>query len=183
MSRLPEPVLLNIFSFSPSFVFYSQCKVILKYTNQYSINLVSNYYFQSQTQSQTEDISKNYLFLDYFLFHRHLLILDKYHNFENYLHENCWARALCLTNPNNKIIPESLRNIMRLSYFVICLRKVVKYQRTNSKDKIEQTNIGISFQYLIESINKESEDQTKMLKDYMALNGSSSYFSRHIITQ
>jgi hypothetical protein len=169
MSLLPRAVLLNIFSFSPSFVFYSQCNVILKYTNQNAINLVGNYYFQSETQSQTEDISKNYLFLDYFLFHRHLLIMDKYHHFENYLRENDWARSLCMTNVNNKIIPESLRNIMRLSYFVICLRKLVKYQRTISKDKIEQTNIGISFQYLIESINKESEDQTKMLKDYMTL--------------
>lgn len=174
MSRLPEPILLDIFSFSPSFVFYSQCKVILKYTNQYSFHLVGNYYFQSQIQSQTEYISKNFLFLDYFLFHRHLLILDKYHHFENYLNGNCWARDLCLANPNNKNIPESLRNIMRLSYFVICLRTLVKYQRTTSKDKIEQTNIGISFQYFIESINIESEAQTKMLKDYMALNCSSS---------
>lgn len=56
---------------------------------------------------------------------------------------------------------------MRLSYFVGCLRELAKYQRMLSKDKIEQTNIGISFQCLIENVNKESESQVQMLKYYI----------------
>tara|TARA_B110001450_G_C17525073_1_gene442208 strand:+ start:413 stop:703 length:291 start_codon:yes stop_codon:yes gene_type:complete len=94
--------------------------------------------------------------------------LDNYKNFEDYLGENCWAKDLCNKNPDNKIISESLRNIMRLSYFVTCLRELAKYQRKKITNKIEQTNIGISFQYLIESVNKESEEQVKMLKHYIS---------------
>jgi len=161
---LPESIILHIFSFCPSFVFYNHCKTILKYNTTSSINLVGKYCFQN------ESMPEKYLFLDYFLFHKHLLILDNYNNFEEYLQENCWGRNLCNKNPNNKIIHNSLRNIMRLSYFVICLRQLAREQRHKTENKIEQTNIGISFQCLIESINKESESQTKMLKYYMTCN-------------
>lgn len=164
MTKITEALLINIFSFSPSFVFYSQCKTILNYSNQYSIILTRKYYFDEHEKL----VSVNYVFLDYFLFHKHLLILDNYKKFEDYLGENCWAKDLCNKNPDNKIISESLRNIMRLSYFVTCLRELAKYQRKKITNKIEQTNIGISFQYLIESVNKESEEQVKMLKHYIS---------------
>ena len=77
------------------------------------------------------------------------------------------VRELCYKHPTNQIIRHSLRNIIRLSYFVNCLRELARYQRQMTNDKNEQSNIGISFQCLIESINKESEEQTKMLRNYI----------------
>lgn len=161
---LPEPILLNIFSFAPSFVFYEHCKNILKYDIETIINFVSKYYFQDiDNKSQIQ----NCIILDYFIYHKHLLILDNNLHFENYLQENYWANELCMKNPNDKCISSSLRNILRLSYFVNCLRQLERYQRRISKDKTEQTNIGVSYHYLIDSIHNESESQTKMLKYYI----------------
>lgn len=170
--KLPESVILNIFSFSPSFVFYKNCKRFLLYKNDMIFTLLHEYYFQSSSGSPIPPSPlpiPNYLFLDYFLYHRHLLILDNYQQFEEYLNQNTWVRYLCHTNPDNNIISESLRNIMRLSYFVCCLRELARHQRQITSDKIEQSNIGISFQCLIDSINKESEEQTKMLKHYISI--------------
>ncbi len=165
---LPEPIMLNIFSYSPSFVFYCHCKIILKYDIATIINLVGKYYFQDIDNKLDNRLQiENYIILDYFIYHKHLLILDNNHHFENYLKENYWANNLCKKNPNDESIRNSLRNIMRLSYFVKCLRELERHQRKISKDKAEQTNIGISYQYLIESINSESESQTKMLKYYI----------------
>ena len=162
--RIPESIILNIFSFYPSFVFFYNCKSILKYDIATTINLIGKYYFQKVNDKAQIG---NHLFLEYFMYHKHLLILDNYPQFESYLRENYWVKELCLKNPNDKIIHSSLRNIIRLSYFVKCLRELAKYQRQNSIDKIEQTNIGVSYQYLIENINSESESQTRMLKHYM----------------
>lgn len=162
--RVPESIILNIFSFYPSFVFFNHCKSILKYDIATTINLIGKYYFQKVNDKAQIG---NHLFLEYFMYHKHLLILDNYPQFESYLRENYWVKELCLKNPNDKIIHSSLRNIIRLSYFVKCLRELAKYQRQNSIDKIEQTNIGVSYQYLIENINSESESQTRMLKHYM----------------
>lgn len=171
MLQLPDTIHLYIFSFFPSFTFYKYCKDILAYDNYTTFSLVSQYYFRSLSTPPSVipklSLTANYLFLDYFMYHKHLLILDDYCHFESYLRENYWVRDLCRKNPTNQIIHESLRNIMRLSYFVNCLRELVKEQRQMTNNKIEQTNIGISFQYLIESINKETETQTQMLKDYM----------------
>lgn len=173
---LPESIILNIFSFAPSFEFYKRCKDLLAYDARDIISLVGKYYFiypqQSSQIPQTDQsqittpttIVRSYLFLDYFLYHKHLLVLDDYDDFECYLRENRWA---CDASPKNTIVTESLRNIMRLSYFVNCLREVGRHQRQMTNDKIEQSNIGISFQCLIESINKESEDQTSMLRNYI----------------
>lgn len=173
--NLPESVILNIFSFSPSFVFYENCKGVLNYNLPTIFALLSKYYFSLPLQSPLHPDSpvppvppiSSYLFLDYFLHHKHLLILDNYQEFEEYLKQNVWARELCYDYPANRIIHHSLRNIMRLSYFVNCLRELARYQRQMTNDKIEQSNIGISYQCLIECVNKESEEQTKMLKHYM----------------
>lgn len=161
---LPEAILLNIFSFAPSFVFYHHCRTILKYDTATTISLVSKYYFQ---YIDNKDQIHNLIILDYFINHRHLLILDNKHHFENYLKESRWANNICKKNPKDESIKNSLRNIMRLSYFVNCLRDLERHQRSISKDKIEQTNIGVSYRYLIESINSESESQVKMLKYYI----------------
>lgn len=163
---LPEPIMLNIFSYAPSFVFCNRCKTILKYDIETTTNLVYNYYFQYMNNRLQ---IQNYIILDYFIYHRHLLILDNNHHFENYLKENRWLNNIPMNTPasNKDIIQESLRNIMRLSYFVKCLREIEKQQRQISIDKIEQSNIGVSFQYLIESIHNESEFQTKLLKQYL----------------
>ena len=56
---------------------------------------------------------------------------------------------------------------MRLSYFVNCLRELARHQSKIVNDKGEQSNVGISFQCLIEDIHKETESQTQMLKDYI----------------
>ena len=167
--NLPESVILNIFLFSPSFVFYENCKGVLFYNLSSILVLLSKYYFSLPLLSQLPPVHPvaSYLFLDYFLHHKHLLILDNYQQFEDYLTQNIWARELCSNHPTNQIIHHSLRNIMRLSYFVNCLRELARYQRQITNDKIEQSNIGISFQCLIESVNKESEEQAKMLKHYM----------------
>ena len=162
-ASLPESVILNIFSFSPSFVFYENCKRVLHYKNESIFALLSNYYFPPAPAP-----IPSYLFLDYFLCHKHLLILDNYPHFEEYLKQNIWVRDLCYKYPTNQIIRRSLRNIMRLSYFVNCLRELARYQIQMTNDKVEQSNIGISYQCLIESVNKESEEQTKMLKNYMS---------------
>jgi len=168
--RFPDSVLLHIFSFSPSFVFYGRCRTILKYENSLTIDYIKMYYYPDNTA--TNLLSESYLFLDYFLSHKHLLILDKNPNFEKYLIENRWLADIqkSALPSNKKIINNSLRNIMRLSYFVKCLRELERHQRKISKDKIEQTNIGVSYKYLIESINVESESQTKMLKYYLDCN-------------
>lgn len=171
--NLPESVILNIFSFSPSFVFYENCKGVLKYNPPTIFALLSKYYFSLPLLSQLPPAHPvlpiaSYLFLDYFLHHKHLLILDNYQEFEEYLKQNVWARELCCNHPTNQIIHHSLRNIMRLSYFVNCLRELARYQRQMANDKIEKSNISISYQCLIESVNKESEEQAKMLKHYMA---------------
>tara|TARA_Y100000389_G_C17008418_1_gene292905 strand:- start:81 stop:482 length:402 start_codon:yes stop_codon:yes gene_type:complete len=128
------------------------------------------YYYPDNTK--TNVLSESYLFLDYFISHKHLLILDKNPNFEKYLIENRWLADIQKSAPalNKKVIQNSLRNIMRLSYFVKCLRELERHQRKMSKDKIEQTNIGASYKYLIESIQVESESQTKMLKYYLENN-------------
>ena len=173
--NLPESVILNIFSFSPSFVFYENCKGVLNYKTPIIFALLSKYYFSLPLLSPPHSVHPNspvspissYLFLDYFLHHKHLLILDNYQPFEEYLKQNVWARELCCNHPTNQIIHHSLRNVMRLSYFVNCLRELARYQRQMTNDKIEQSNIGISYQCLIECVNKESEEQTKMLKHYM----------------
>ena len=170
--NLPESVILNIFSFSPSFVFYENCKGVLKYNPPTIFALLSKYYFSLPLLSPLHQLHPpppvaSYLFLDYFLHHKHLLILDNYQPFEEYLKQNVWGRELCCNHPTNQIIHHSLRNIMRLSYFVNCLRELARYQRQATNDKIEQSNIGISYQCLIESVNKESEEQSKMLKHYM----------------
>lgn len=176
--NLPESVILNIFSFTPSFVFYENCKGVLNYNLPTIFALLSKYYFSLPLQSPLHSLHPDspvppvppipsYLFLDYFLHHKHLLILDNYQEFEEYLKQNVWARELCYDYPANRIIHHSLRNIMRLSYFVNCLRELARYQRQMTNDKIEQSNIGISYQCLIECVNKESEEQTKMLKHYM----------------
>jgi hypothetical protein len=176
--NLPESVILNIFSFSPSFVFYKNCKRVLKYSSATIFELLSKYYFSLPLLSPPHSVHPDssvppvppipsYLFLDYFLHHKHLLILDNYQPFEEYLKQNVWARELCCNHPTNQIIHHSLRNIMRLSYFVNCLRELARYQRQMTNDKIEQSNIGISYQCLIECVNKESEEQSKMLKHYM----------------
>lgn len=174
---LPETIMLHIFSFLPSFIFYDQCINVLMYENEKIMVLLREYYFGyhdaklEPSLHPPSSLIPSYLFLDYFLYHKHLLILDNDQHFECYLRENCWVCDLCETNPKNRIIHESLRNIMRLSYFVNCLREIGRHQRQVTRDKIEQTNIGISFQSLIENIYKESESQTQMLKDYMAFNG------------
>ena len=176
--NLPESVILNIFSFTPSFVFYENCKGVLNYNLPTIFALLSKYYFILPLQSPLHSLHpdspvppvqliSSYLFLDYFLHHKHLLILDNYQPFEEYLKQNVWASELCYKHPTNQIIHHSLRNIMRLSYFVNCLRELARYQRQMTNDKIEQSNIGISYQCLIECVNKESEEQTKMLKHYM----------------
>tara|TARA_B100001094_G_scaffold94143_1_gene90044 strand:- start:9536 stop:10093 length:558 start_codon:yes stop_codon:yes gene_type:complete len=174
--NLPESIMIYIFSFIPSFEFYKNCKHVLLYDTTTSVNVVGKYYFNTEinnenvrkNKNKNNDLIANYLFLDYFLFHRHLLILDGFDKFEKYLYENHWVRDLWATNPTNKTIHESLRNIMRLLFFVNCLREIGRHQRQMTKDKLEQTNIGISFQCLIENIYKESEDQTKILKCYIA---------------
>ena len=161
---VPESLLLHIFSFSPSFVFYHYCKTVLNYDIVTILNVMGEYYFQHiQDKRQRE----NYMILDYFIYHKHLLILDNNPQFEYYLKENYWANELCMKNPNDESISSSLRNIMRLSYFVDCLRQLERYQRQISKDKTEQTNIGISYRYFIDSIHNESESQVKMLKNYI----------------
>lgn len=167
MNNIPDSLILHIFSFSHSFDFYINCKRVLKYKNDKSINLTSRNYFDNEVNSDNPKIIYFYLFLDYFLIHRHLLILDTYESFEIYFLENHWVRDLCNKNPTNTIIHESLRNIMRLSFFVNCLREIGRHQRQYTRDKLEQTNIGISFQCLIESILSQSEFQTQMLKYYM----------------
>ena len=187
--NLPESIMLYIFSFIPSFEFYKNCKNVLLYDTTTTVILVGKYYFNPEMDNETEtnknknknenknktnDLIANYLFLDYFLFHRHLLILDGFDKFEKYLYENHWVRNLCATNPTNQIIHQSLRNIMRLLFFVNCLREIGRHQRQMTKDKLEQTNIGISFQCLIENVYKESEDQTQMLKCYIADNKTKS---------
>lgn len=168
--RFPDSVLLHIFSFSPSFVFYGRCRKVLNYKKSLTMNHVKMYYYPEE--STTNVLSESYLFLDYFLCHKHLLILDKNPNFEKYLIENRWLADIqkSASAANKKVISNSLRNIMRLSYFVKCLRELERHQREKSKDKIEQTNIGVSYKYLIESIHKESESQSKMLKHYLENN-------------
>ena len=161
--KIPESVTLHIFSFSPSFVFYENCKRVLNYNTQNIFVLLREYYFSPPPPL----LIPSYLFLDYFLHHKHLLILDNHRHFEEYLKQNIWVRELCYKHPTNQIIRHSLRNIIRLSYFVNCLRELARYQRQMTNDKNEQSNIGISFQCLIESINKESEEQTKMLRNYI----------------
>tara|TARA_A100001011_G_scaffold371352_1_gene428596 strand:+ start:4052 stop:4591 length:540 start_codon:yes stop_codon:yes gene_type:complete len=170
--NLPESIILYIFSFIPSFEFYKNCKNVLLYDTTTTINLVGKYYFNPEmnNKNKTNDLIANYLFLDYFLFHRHLLILDGFDKFEKYLYENHWVRHLWFTNPTNKNIHQTLRNIMRLLFFVNCLRDIARDQRQMTKDKLEQTNIGVSFQCLIENVYKESENQTQMLKCYIADN-------------
>ena len=163
LPELPESMILNIFSFYPSFVFYENCKRVLNYNTQNIFVLLREYYFSPPQPL----LIPSYLFLDYFLHHKHLLILDNHRHFEEYLKQNIWVRELCYKHPTNQIIRHSLRNIIRLSYFVNCLRELARYQRQMTNDKNEQSNIGISFQCLIESINKESEEQTKMLRNYI----------------
>ena len=168
--ELPESLLLHIFSFSPSFVFYGRCKTVLNYDNSSTMDYIKMYYFPDNTA--TNILSEKYLFLDYFLSHKHLLILDNNSNFEKYFRENRWLANIqkSAPPPNKKVISSSSRNIMRLSYFVECLRDLGRHQRQLSKDKIEQSNIGISYKYLVESILVESESQTKMLKYYLERN-------------
>jgi len=170
-TTIPESILLHIFSFRPSFVFYRCCNVVLKYNLSITTGLVNKYYFNKDGSTLSLALLQKFLFLDYFLSYKHLLILDYNYDFECYLRDNYWVKDLCLKYQNNKIIHSSLRNIMRLSYFVNCLREIARYQREVTSDKIEQTSIGLSFQCLIENINKESETQTQMLKHYIWLNG------------
>ena len=171
--QLPESIVLNIFSFHPSFIFYKHCKDVLLYDKNTTLSLLDQYYFRLNP-NHNPSLTEAYLFLDYFLYHKHLLILDNHQQFEHYLRENYWVRDLCVKNPTNQTIRHSLRNIMRLSYFVNCLRELAKHQRQMTNDKIEQTNIGISFQCLIENINKETEAQTQMLKHYMTTSTTNS---------
>lgn len=169
MLDLPDNIILIIFSFFPSFTFYTYCKDILHFDDDTTFNSVSQYYFHflSETPKASQHLVSSYIFLDYFCCYKHLLILDNHKQFEVYLRENHWVQELCKTNPKNKTIHESLRNIMRLSYFVNCLRELARNQSKIVNDKGEQSNVGISFQCLIEDIHKETESQTQMLKDYI----------------
>ena len=109
---------------------------------------------------------RDYVLLDYFLYHKHLLVLDKWSDFLNFYRENGYLENYHSNHDkrNGCITIKNTKNIMRLSYFVSSLRKIELHQRQNMKDKIEKSNIGIAFKILIDSINKESEIELELLR-------------------
>lgn len=157
-----------ILSFNHSFDFHKVTK---------SPIIWNNYFGFEHNQEVSLSLLRDYILLDYFLHHRHLLLLDTWTSFSSYFYEH--YSFLCGHNlkskfQNKKQVYETqvskiptcyVKNIARLSYFVSCLRRIELHQRQKTKDKMEQTNIGICFQYLIENVNNQSEIELEMVKN------------------
>ena len=168
MSYFDNSIVIHILSFTHSFYFYKTTK---------SEILWRNYFGFKREQTVTFSLVREYVLLEYFLYHRHLLLLDEWKPFRKQFDEH--YRDLCRpnfnnnsnsnnnsnnnSNSNNKIT--NVKNIARLTYFISCLRRIEFHQRRNTSDKMEQTNIGICFNILIKSVSKQSEIELEMARD------------------
>lgn len=152
-----------ILSFNHSFDFHKVTK---------SPIIWNNYYGFEHNQELSLSLLRDYILLDYFLHHRHLLLLDEWTEFSRYFREHYFFMCYCNLKSKfqhetqvSKIPTNYVKNIARLSYFVSCLRRIELHQRQKTKDKMEKTNIGICFQYLIKNVNNQSEIELEMVKN------------------
>jgi len=159
--NLDLPIILHILSFTHSFNFYNISKRIVK-----SKSLLNNYFDFNIQEEVSLSLLRDYVLLDYFLYHKHLLILDKWQDFSNFYKVNGNLNKYHFNSDKNTTYTrtENTKNIMRISYFVSSLRRIELHQRQKTNDKIEQSNTGIAFKIFIDSIHKESEIELELLR-------------------
>ena len=161
--HIDNSIMIYILSFIPSFHFYKVAKSEL---------LWRNYFGFKSNQTVSLSLIREYVLLEYFLNRRHLLLLDEwkpfrakfnthyrppYHGYQGMIQEP-------KKTTQTQISIESVKNIARLTYFISCLRRIELHQRKNTKDKMEQTNIGMSFKILIDAVSKQSEIELEMIR-------------------
>ena len=161
--HIDNSIMIYILSFIPSFHFYKVAKSEL---------LWRNYFGFKSNQTVSLSLIREYVLLEYFLNRRHLLLLDEWKSFRAQL--NTHYRPHChgyqsmvqesKKTTQTQISIESVKNIARLTYFISCLRRIELHQRKNTKDKMEQTNIGMSFKILIDAVSKQSEIELEMIR-------------------
>ena len=156
-------ILIHILSFIPSYYVYKVTKSEL---------LWRNYFGFKPEDKITLSLIREYVLLEYFLNRRHLLLLDEWKpfraQFNTHYRPPCHGYQSMIQEPKKttqtQISIESVKNIARLTYFISCLRRIELHQRKNTKDKMEQTNIGMSFKILIDAVSKQSEIELEMIR-------------------
>jgi hypothetical protein len=168
-------ILIHILSFIPSYYFYKVTKSELLWRN----------YFGFKPEDKISlSLIREYVLLDYFLNRRHLLLLDEWKSFRIQFNEHyrphCYGYQ-SMMQAGRQVDPKktrqkdvsiesvqtsikSVKNIARLTYFISCLRRIELHQRKCTKDKMEQTNIGMSFKILIDAVSKQSEIELEMIR-------------------
>lgn len=168
--HIDNSIMIHILSFIPSYYFYKVTKSELLWQNYFG--------FKSEDKISLSLI-REYVLLDYFLNRRHLLLLDEWKPFRIQFNEHyrphCYGyqsmvqtgrQAIQDTKKTRQkhVSIESVKNIARLTYFISCLRRIELHQRKCTKDKMEQTNIGMSFKILIDAVSKQSEIELEMIR-------------------
>lgn len=172
--HIDNSIMIYILSFIPSFHFYKVARSEL---------LWKNYFGFKSNQKVSLSLIREYVLLEYFLNRRHLLLLDEWKpfraQFNIHYRPHCYGYQNMIKNQkpvqeqentqthnqNQKHVSiGSIKNIARLSYFISCLRRIELHQRKNTKDKLEQTNIGVSFKILIDAVSKQSEIELEMIR-------------------
>lgn len=163
-------ILIHILSFIPSYYFYKVTKSEL---------LWRNYFGFKPEDKFSLSLIREYVLLDYFLNRRHLLLLDEWKPFRIQFNEHyrphCYGYQSIIQDTKKtrqkdvsiesvQTSIESVKNIARLTYFISCLRRIELHRRKCTKDKMEQTNIGMSFKILIDAVSKQSEIELEMIR-------------------
>ena len=166
--HIDNSIMIHILSFIPSYYFYKVTKSELLWRN----------YFGFKPEDKISlSLIREYVLLDYFLDRRHLLLLDEWKPFRIQFNEHyrphCYGYQ-SMIQAGRQVDPkktrqkdvsiESVKNIARLTYFISCLRRIELHQRKCTKDKMEQTNIGMSFKILIDAVSKQSEIELEMIR-------------------
>lgn len=161
--HIDNSIMIYILSFIPSYYVYKVTKSEL---------LWRNYFGFKSNQTVSLSLIREYVLLEYFLNRRHLLLLDEWKpfraQFNTHYRPPCHGYQSMIQESKKttqtQISIESVKNIARLTYFISCLRRIELHQRKNTKDKMEQTNIGMSFKILIDAVSKQSEIELEMIR-------------------
>lgn len=168
--HLPDTIIMNIFTYCYQSYDFFKLANILNFSSEAICRTLFCEYFEEIPGGYVKEdqtLIKKYVSLDFFLFHKHLLILDDDTEFKKYFRSNDWSSKICQTHPDDFILYSSLKNIIRISYFVDDLRVIEQHQRQITKDKILQTNISRSFKLFIDTMNTKSENEKDMIMSYI----------------
>ena len=157
---------MNIILYCDSYLFLkiSFCNKKLRdklYSDDiFNYYVLPNYFHiinEVKVNNSNQILYKNLYILQYYLKYHHLKIIKNDIYFQKYFLSSKWAKKLYTydfrrnMNINNNIIyldttvKDIVEEIMQIIYFIKILDSIEKNQKKNSRDKLFQYDIGISF--------------------------------------